>query len=176
MSELKPCPFCGGEPTAIETHPGRGELYCGNCDVVMGGNNAMTPEELTAAWNTRAAYEMDGWFYLPKPKQQLFSYTTGFSFDDLSLKATGTIDVYAMTSAVQKWQEEALNAQIVERICEVFKPERTCEPLGTIRYDYEGGYAGFEYETELSCGHKWRDSYGDYPDYCPTCGARVVGE
>lgn len=53
MSELKPCPFCGGKPTAIETHPGRGELYCGTCDVVLGGNNAMTPEELTAAWNTR---------------------------------------------------------------------------------------------------------------------------
>lgn len=54
MSELKPCPFCGGSPTAIETHPGRGELYCGNCDVVLGGNNAMTPDELTEAWNTRS--------------------------------------------------------------------------------------------------------------------------
>ena len=51
---------------------------------------------------------------------------------------------------------------------------RTCKPIGTIRYDYEGGYAGFEYETELSCGHKWRDSYGDYPNYCPNCGAKVV--
>lgn len=51
---LPPCPFCGGEATAIETHPGRGELYCGNCDVVLGGDNAMTPDELTAAWNKRA--------------------------------------------------------------------------------------------------------------------------
>lgn len=54
------------------------------------------------------------------------------------------------------------------------RAERTCKPLGTIRYDYEGGYAGFEYETELSCGHKWRDAYGDYPNYCPSCGAKVV--
>lgn len=54
MTELKSCPFCGGQPTAIETHMGRGELYCGTCDVVMGGNEAKTPEELTEAWNTRA--------------------------------------------------------------------------------------------------------------------------
>lgn len=64
MSETKllPCPFCGGSPTAIETHPGRGELYCGNCDVVLGGDNAMTPDELTEAWNTRAerTCELDG--------------------------------------------------------------------------------------------------------------------
>lgn len=53
MSELLPCPFCGGKPTAIETHPGRGELYCGKCDLVMCGDNAKTPEELTQAWNTR---------------------------------------------------------------------------------------------------------------------------
>ena len=56
------------------------------------------------------------------------------------------------------------------------RAERTCKPLGTIRYDYEGGYAGFEYETELSCGHKWRDAYGDYPEYCPSCGCKVVDE
>ena len=53
MTELKTCPFCGGKPTAIETHPGRGELYCGKCDLVMCGDNAKTPEELTQAWNTR---------------------------------------------------------------------------------------------------------------------------
>ena len=56
------------------------------------------------------------------------------------------------------------------------EPERTCHVVQTIRYDYEFGYAGTEYVTELSCGHKYVDSYGDAPDYCPWCGARVVEE
>ena len=42
----KPCPLCGREMTAIETHAGRGELYCGHCDLVIGGNEAKTPDEL----------------------------------------------------------------------------------------------------------------------------------
>lgn len=44
----KPCPLCGRDMTAIETHPGRGELYCGHCDLTIGGNDAKTPEELIA--------------------------------------------------------------------------------------------------------------------------------
>ena len=32
--------------TALETHAGRGELYCGNCDLTIGGNEAKTPDEL----------------------------------------------------------------------------------------------------------------------------------
>ena len=51
--ELKPCPLCGGEIITIETHPGRGEIYCVSCDLVLGGDNAMTPDELTEKWNTR---------------------------------------------------------------------------------------------------------------------------
>ena len=44
----EPCPLCGRDMTAIETYPGRGELYCGHCDLTIGGNNAKTPEELIA--------------------------------------------------------------------------------------------------------------------------------
>lgn len=44
----EPCPLCGRDMTAIETHPGRGELYCGHCDLIIGGNDAKTPEELIA--------------------------------------------------------------------------------------------------------------------------------
>jgi hypothetical protein len=44
----EPCPLCGRNMTAIETYPGRGELYCGHCDLTIGGNDAKTPEELIA--------------------------------------------------------------------------------------------------------------------------------
>ena len=47
MSE-KTCPLCGRDMTAIETHAGRGELYCGHCDLTIGGNEAKTPDELVA--------------------------------------------------------------------------------------------------------------------------------
>lgn len=54
------------------------------------------------------------------------------------------------------------------------EPERTCRVVSTIRYEYEGGYAGTEYVTKLSCGHKHTDSYGDAPNFCSECGAKVV--
>ena len=44
----EPCPLCGRNMTEIETYPGRGELYCGHCDLTIGGNDAKTPEELIA--------------------------------------------------------------------------------------------------------------------------------
>lgn len=184
-SELIPCPFCGSGWLYETQRNGYCDetpiMFCNSCKAVVTweqveeeGVNDETKAFVREHWNTRAAYEMDDWFYLPKPKEQLIDYTTGFSFDKANLKATASVGVYALEGAIRKWQEEELNKHIVERICEVFKPERTCKPLGTIRYDYEDGYAGTEYETELSCGHKWRDGYGDYPDYCPNCGAHVI--
>lgn len=57
MSEVV-CPLCGREMTAIETYPGRGELYCGHCDLVIGGNEAKTPDELTALLAQRTCYNV----------------------------------------------------------------------------------------------------------------------
>ena len=39
--------------TAIETYAGRGELYCGHCDLTIGGNEAKTPDELMALLGQR---------------------------------------------------------------------------------------------------------------------------
>ena len=42
--------------TAIETYAGRGELYCGHCDLTIGGNEAKTPDELTALLEQRTCH------------------------------------------------------------------------------------------------------------------------
>lgn len=42
------CPICGHPMMSIETHPGRGELYCHTCNLVLCGDDAKTPEELVA--------------------------------------------------------------------------------------------------------------------------------
>ena len=55
MSKLT-CPLCGREMTAIETHAGRGELYCGHCDLTIGGNEAKTPDELEALLRQRTCH------------------------------------------------------------------------------------------------------------------------
>ena len=49
-----------------------------------------------------------------------------------------------------------------------------CHVVSSIRHEYEGGYAGTEWEHELSCGHKTWWSSDDPPEWCPWCGRKVV--
>jgi len=59
--DMRPCPFCGGEPmdyniephthviaTLMPDHPGSWWIECPKCDIHMGGD---TREEVVAAWN-----------------------------------------------------------------------------------------------------------------------------
>ena len=60
MSELKPCPFCGGEAIVIKTDLGDGcaEFYhavCLDCSVEMKQYECMTRKEAIEAWNRRAS-------------------------------------------------------------------------------------------------------------------------
>ena len=195
MSDLLFCPFCGGEAEMLTAESMNGGylfgIMCNDCR--SRGDVYDTEAEAIAAWNARAAYEMEGWFYLPKPKQRLFDYTTGFSFDDVSLKATGTVGVYAFVDAVRKWQEEELNQHIIERICEVFKPERTCDYKQAAEYwqrMYEETFAERTCRSTTDdsawcfvcseCGKSFprrqlhlAHNHGEI-NYCPNCGARVV--
>ena len=51
----------------------------------------------------------------------------------------------------------------------------TCEVVSSTLHEYEGGYAGSEWEHELSCGDTVWWGSGDTPEWCPWCGRKVVG-
>ena len=50
----------------------------------------------------------------------------------------------------------------------------TCEVVSSTLHEYEGGYAGSEWEHELSCGDTVWWGSGDAPEWCPWCGRKVV--
>lgn len=56
MSELKPCPFCGGE--ARLSHAGAKHIiFCPNCVRLPADGGYINQEQAIAAWNNRP----DGW-------------------------------------------------------------------------------------------------------------------
>ena len=59
MTELLPCPFCGGEAEYGFTMAGE-EVYCKKCGAAM--PRTTTKQATIAAWNTRHVSD-DGWEY-----------------------------------------------------------------------------------------------------------------
>lgn len=71
MSKLKPCPFCGGEASIVETEPriyipsrnGKYAVACYGCEIYLGydedyGCKFDTEEEAIEAWNTRKPIDL----------------------------------------------------------------------------------------------------------------------
>lgn len=55
MSELKPCPFCGGEAEKMTSSDGFTSIGCLNCNPLFGIMvQRSTEAEAIEAWNTRA--------------------------------------------------------------------------------------------------------------------------
>lgn len=76
MSELLPCPFCGGEAEKLTSSDGFTSIGCLRCNPIFGVMIQRSSEaEAIAAWNTRAERTcrivktwsdsdyMDGWRY-----------------------------------------------------------------------------------------------------------------
>ena len=53
MTELKPCPFCGGEASKRLFYRGKYRVHCNVCDA-HSGDVCNTEAEAVKAWNTRA--------------------------------------------------------------------------------------------------------------------------
>ena len=52
MAELKPCPFCGKEPTAFKDNYDRIAIRCENCNLYF-GIELECGEELVDGWRAR---------------------------------------------------------------------------------------------------------------------------
>lgn len=182
-TELKPCPFCGGEPDEYEGEYGNG-IYCMECGAMVGEPihldfnvaERVSYEQAAKAWNTRAAMEFDGWFYLPKPKEPIVEVTeTTNTWDGTKVRT----DVFYQVKkkAIVNWAKE-LDENIIKRICEVWdtRAERTCCMTDRGECSECGAYIVRAW-TEV------HDFNGDMKridlrshNYCPNCGAKVVSE
>ena len=84
MSELKRCPFCGGEAELFETHEKQYYIIHQNDDCVIDSQTNVgnwlfdTKEEAIAAWNTRKPIER----ILERLKKESFVIEIDYDYDE----------------------------------------------------------------------------------------------
>lgn len=116
---LKSCPFCSAEPEVLSDGRRTWGLVQHNegCLFPVYPKHEI-PESDFAAWNTRAAMEFDGWFYLPKPKEGITNYCMPeLTVTDNGFRVRQTVDV--VNEAARKWGDE-LGEYVMQRICEIW--------------------------------------------------------
>ena len=129
MTELKPCPFCGGEARVFHFSSAiRDEVWRAVCDKLFcaQGPDGYTEAEAIAAWNTRV---------------ERTCYADEVTHRDCKY------------SVNRGWRE------------------RTCKEFGSVRVWQSCNV----WSHELSCGHEVDTLESEPPNYCPFCGAKVIG-
>lgn len=167
----KPCPFCGSSiPVVLTSNEYDGfRIVCRKCFALTDWFE--TEEEALAAWNRRAPYEDDDWFYLPKPKEAVVQYgSPQFEKTENGCKAKQSIEV--IESAIRAWGDE-LNERVMKRICEVWNAKFEAETCRIVASSTDGLTTNEPKKWfELSCGHSFI-LYGlDTPAACPVCGRK----
>lgn len=134
MSELKPCPFCGGEAELVptrETTVREWFVTCGNleCNVLAClTNRYYTEAEAIAAWNTRAPVEYDDWFYLPKPDENFVQYgTPRIEKTEIGYRVEQPVEVIEDT--LLSWSNQ-LGDHIMKHLCEVWIAKQIEDAMG----------------------------------------------
>jgi len=147
MSELEPCPFCGGEAHTIE--PARyGKPWGVRCECGAFLGFEYTEAEAIEAWNTRA--------YTTDEIMLSGMLVPGLPVED--------VRVFGMTLDELR--------QMMKRDAE---RRQTCEVESKIFI--EGEYVPCPYyEYEMKCGGQFRWDWSEPPTHCPECGGKVVSE
>lgn len=162
MTELLPCPFCGGEAEI------RGDsvlfVQCAKCGTRYGDRYHATEAEAIAAWNTRATTTigkvqveiepvLHGILTAEQVREAIFNGSSYASYDGVRYYADG-IGMQAIA--------DELNS----------RSERTCRNIRS--------WDNHDFECS-SCGYELYPEDGTYEsdgtmNYCPNCGCKVVGE
>lgn len=160
MSEtLKPCPFCGGEARLIRSAPDWYFPACMNRECACDWTDSYpTKAEAIAAWNTRATH---GTLTAEQVRELIAPH----------LHARPTFD-FGRHGAVWRADFQAIADELNART------ERTCRDANT-RFN---AWTCSECKCTLLLMF---DDYGEptlnvdgvasVPNYCPNCGAKVIG-
>ena len=152
MSELLPCPFCGGEAELTGFNAPEYWVWCPTCkasdDAHTGKQNAID------AWNTRAERTLN-----PCP----------WCGRDMDRRSEADKD-----NAGHVWyRDDSDYIQNLIRSNEFLRvKDRTCKLIEM----HEHVTMDEPDIAELSCGHDILVFDMKCPDYCPNCGAKVVSE
>jgi len=155
MSELLPCPFCGGEdleidhaPTYIPERPDVYNVHC--CECGANGSEEWTEKIAVAAWNTRAQTVFG--MTLDEVRQMMKRYTE-----------------YERTSIPATEENMAKYGWVRDRTCEnISEP-----PTGF--YCSSCHWGDFCEPSHLLTTAKFTGRDNGGPNYCPNCGSRIIG-
>ena len=151
MSELLPCPFCGGEAEKMTSSDGFTSIGCLVCNPIFGVMvQASTEAEAIAAWNTRYLQTVQcidcTWF---ENRSESGAYC-GYFDRELGDDYDGGC-LWGATSGYPLQEKPAWNTR-AERTCRMLVDPRT------------------EYRICSKCKSVMLEGF----NYCPNCGAKVV--
>lgn len=179
MSELLPCPFCGGEAEYALTFAGE-EATCKTCHAAM--PRTTTKQNTIDAWNTRSESTC-GWFedgVCRKGEAELHALADGQQVIILPVTKLKTpvfqvsdkISIADAANEYGRFLADNLDYEIFTQSLNNagwFK-ERTCKNMFRFGGGFECSCCGYLLDDDDS------DSgvYFEFFNYCPRCGAKVV--